>query len=262
MVLFEAGNQENIVYMGANISIQEVDDVTYLATDELPETEGDMIGENRTPWHAPVGQDAPEETNRNKNFVPSTLVLYKSPKGALFLIDDRDEAEAVEILDRLGQGLKVSGRINTVANTGNAFRRHDAEIPDYANKEGAVGPKLPLQGGEVLLFDFLGQEIALRSFTGNRGLEIVLREPNGDQELLIHANLSRGEFRIENTLQGVQQFGIRADANRMRLAATEVTIVGERTTLEGDVAVRGNVYVDGDVRGTGDLMVHGEMHGH
>lgn len=146
-VLTEAGSLDSLVVLGSWFAIP--DDTQKLLNPVLDEnlekidTVGEGELETRKFWEVSHGTELIRELWDIRNFVPSKYVLFKSLKGALILIDDRDEEEALQIVDRLGQYLKFIGDVSEEQNLGNISRQtniiKDNNIIPDTNKNVQLG---------------------------------------------------------------------------------------------------------------------------
>jgi len=130
-VLYERGVSTNPVYFGgwlANPSRQKRYGATKTTLEPpLKFDEEDMgYGENgeyrfppRIPeyhnwWMEEQGPELPLEARQMEDHVPDTQVMFKTYKGASFIVKERDEDEEVIITDRLGAELRFESHVAKV----------------------------------------------------------------------------------------------------------------------------------------------------
>lgn len=147
-VVFESGNPNQPVYLGGVYGIPCEDEFPYGNLSD--EYSGDTFKGSNGFWKStPNEQVVPRDVKST-----SKKVIYKSPKGATILIDEKDGGETLEIIDRLGQYLKFSCPVSIGNNSGNQNARRDKTVDDYDAKSITSGSFIIVKdvGGQTLKF--------------------------------------------------------------------------------------------------------------
>lgn len=257
-----------------------------LRADGLPAGEVSMSETPEEPWTPPPGPEPPKEYLQQVNNRPETYIPFKSPKGASLVIVDRDEAEKVSLVDRLGQGLTIQGNVSKEANKNNQFSRKLNTAND--------GVGLPIettvtQDGYVSLVDLGGQSIELttkKEITDSENarwsnkIKITSRQPfskdgespSGQKETegqrFVNLELSGAEGKFTLELSGdsspehpVARTTIHIDGSTGSIEISSplsLKINSKNIALEGNILLDGNVTVSKDVIIGSNLLVGGD----
>lgn len=217
--------------------------------------------------------EVPEEARDPFLHEPTTFIPIKTPKGAALIMEERDGEEYTDLLDRAGQGLHMSAPITRERNRYNGAARGLRSVSrgdqlDYAkdtvNREAELSLRDLAQQG--LTLEARAQEE--RALLVSRRLRSNKTHENptdaGDVQVL---DLSAGANRtlILGKVSGRVRFSITCDANRgiielasdlsIRLRTKRVFVQAQRTVLESDVTVDGNLTVTGQTVLFGDSTV-------
>lgn len=238
-VLFEAGNTDNIVVLGSWFAIPDEAKEYLNPPVELELEKQDMIGrgkkEEREHWSVSCGTELIRECWDIRNLFPAKAVVHKSLKGAMFLIDDRDEEEAVHIIDRLGQALIFESGVSEEDNLGNASRRYDIERGkqitkimerirmisgsnkvQLENKVGEVGVLLETDKFKVVLDETAGY---IRIRVKNLLNEVILRD-DGGLEII-------GDIVVKGNIVVSGDIKVNGETELMDLTARNLNVIGE-----------------------------------
>ena len=101
MIVFENADYTRPVYIGGMYS----KGAEYHKTQGISDNNSEIYKSSKGKKYRPLYQDdIPKEAyyNTNSNY-PTKKIIYKSPKGATILIDEKDEGEHLTLIDRVGQ---------------------------------------------------------------------------------------------------------------------------------------------------------------
>jgi hypothetical protein len=265
-VMFEGGNPELPVVIGTwdsnpNKSSLMLRDVT----GKYPAGEVSMSPSPTQPWEATEGPDAPKEYLQQVDNRPERYVPFKSVKGAVFDIEDRDEVEHTRILDRTGQGLFISGPVKAIkegllepANLNNEAQR--------GLKNSLDGTALPIEStvtneGTVSLIDIGSQSISLISKKDANKIQIISKqgvlkdtltesgnkETAGKANVTMELNSGNKTFTLDVQDNGISKakITINGDTGIIEIESPSlVRIKADRTFLDGNVDISGNLTVN------------------
>jgi hypothetical protein len=255
---------------------------------ELPTGEVSMSPSLDSPWESPAGPEAPREFLQQVDSRPETYVPFKSPKGAALIVVDRDEAEKVTLLDRLGQGLTVTGNVTKEANKNNAFSRKIKTAHD--------GVGLPIentiaQDGSVTLVDLGGQSVELYTkkeittdpnkarwtnkikITSRQPFTVDNESPSGQKdtegERFVNMELSGADGNFTLEVSGdpsqnppIEKTYIHIDGNTGSIEINtpfSIDVKAKTITLTGSVLIDGDVTVSKQLKVSGDVLVSGDL---
>lgn len=127
-VMFENGNRSTPVYLGGCYGIGPTAPKVYGQMNATsPNSEGLY---NNGSWKGyPNLVETPLEVY-NTSGTPTGKVVYKSPKGAEIYINDQDEAESLNIIDRIGQSIMMYSPVTSDKNQSNQSKRLKAKSAD------------------------------------------------------------------------------------------------------------------------------------
>lgn len=122
-VLFENGDKTKPVWIGCSFGGSTE------GGERMLRSEGsDVFKLSKRSWTWRLKQvDTPYEYTSNNGNVK---VLFRSPKGASFLIDETDQHESISIIDRLGQIIRMYGPVIVEYNEDNQSARFDGNVAD------------------------------------------------------------------------------------------------------------------------------------
>lgn len=171
--------------------------------------------------------NSPAEAALLYRFTPTRGVISKSIKGHTIWYEDKDQAECMEILDRVGQGIRFESPILPEDNKENKLARGTkSAFSNYMCKE---APSL-----RVMIRDGSLNEIKLERQEKDQRIHLK----SNDTMLLLHG--SRGHATLGDV---VNNCVVEVDAK-----AKTARITADRIILDGDVQIMGNVSVHGDAR--------------
>ena len=264
-VSFEGGNKNIPIVIGTWEGTPNINTLMLRNPEQnLPEGEISMSPSPKEPWTPVEGSDPPKEYLQQVDNRPERYVPFKSVKGAVLDIEDRDEVEHTRLLDRTGQGLFISGGVKA---------RKTGTEPANLNNEAQRGLKTALDGtalpiestineeGSIALIDIGSQSISLVSKKDANKISIISKQgelvgsfvENGNKEVPgksnVNVELNSGNktFTIE-----IQDSGI---------TKTKISIDGETGTIEIDspslLRIKSDrTIIDGDLNITGSLSVN------
>lgn len=268
-VMFISGDPDMPVVMGGfyaiNKSTQE-----YLRTMGKPEFEISMAGASDV-WTGRVGPETPSEALHILHGSPEVAVPAKSVKGAALVFDDKDEREAVSLVDRGGQGLFMESELTKGANKNNQKQRW---LDTAAKGQGPADIAGDTVASETRLYltDAAGQQVLLHAHVGSERLKLVSRKVESDnmnsagakEQMAIE--LDAGSRRMTITASAGADSGSKiildAAAGAVEITGPVVLRLDAQTVeLLGRLLVKGDLIVEGDSLLTGDVIVTGEQIG-
>lgn len=186
-ITFEGGNKNIPLVLGMWDGIPDKDSLMLRnPVGTLPKRDISMSPSPSEPWAAPPGPDSPKEYLQQVDHRPERYVPFKSVKGAVLDIEDRDEVEHTELVDRAGQGLFLSGPIKD---------KKEKEEPANLNNEAQRGLKKALEGtqfplestvaeeAEVVIVDLGSQSISLNTSKGNNKIVISSKQSETTEDI-------------------------------------------------------------------------------
>lgn len=186
---------------------------------------------NGKTWDSPPKLNELPSGVYNSEGYPTGKIIYKSPKGATIMIEEKDGKECLKIIDRLGQSIRFSSPVRAEPNSHNAYRRGTGDAYDGT----AQDPIRLCENGiaEIAICDAAKQSIKMSSSpTGAH--TIIQAGPNGSVRVTLDAdgakiNTGGTEVRIsptgEITLSG--QKNISLSANTIDLDTRTCIIRGD-----------------------------------
>lgn len=248
-------------------------------TRTYPKEEVSMSPDPATPWVADAGPDPPKEYLQQVDNRPERYVPFKSVKGATIDIEDRDEFEHTRILDRAGQGLFMSGPIkDKKTGTEPANLNNEAQ---RGLKSALDGTALPIEStvndeGSISLIDIGSQSISLVSKKDANKISIISKQgavkdsltEGGSKETAGKANVSMElnsgskSFTLEIQENGITKSKITINGQNGNIeieSPFSVRIKSDRTIIEGDVDISGNVTVGKTLACSGDGIFAGTI---
>ena len=241
------------------------------------------------PVKTPPVNEAPAESLNMVGNNPEIYTIFKSPKGAAFVIQDRDEAEKLTISDRAGQGLVMSSPVTRGNNVNNNWRRktQTAEggdsIPAEVLKDRQGSVKLVDMGGQVIELYTVANDSAedtdnVKSYhshirissrqpdTVKTGKSTITRSGNnevdGKNAVVMEMSGSDGKFTIEMQNDSEINTLINIDSKAGTISLETPLIVKLKAAeikLEGDVNITGNLIVNGTQINNNNLIVTGQI---
>ena len=125
-IVFEAGDPEKPVYVGSSYGR---DATSAKPMGSMTDEFSDSFLGSQGKWYAPAfSNEVPKDVDKT-----TKRIIYKSVKGTTIAIDDSDEEESLELIDRLGQVFKLIGPMDIENNTGNANPRGTRTAEDDTN---------------------------------------------------------------------------------------------------------------------------------
>jgi hypothetical protein len=218
-------------------------------------------------WMEEQGNDAPREVTEQISNQPDIHMLWKSMKGASFLINERDTWETIVLTDRLGAELRMEYPTTTAVNDEMALRRnlHSATQHNQMDVTNLFGPY-----GRLLLVDPVrqGVEIHTSPYEYDR-LDISLHDHTSDNQKVkdTQADTIRLSMNSAETLlriDYVEDFDVVArieldllqraitikGLDRLKFSTTDlIDIEADRIRLRGDVEIDGELDIrNNDIR--------------
>jgi hypothetical protein len=262
------GNPSNFSPMGRNF------DKT------LPAGKISMSPSPDQPWIAPPGADSPKEFLLQANNAPERYVPFKSPKGAVIDIEDRDEVEHTNLVDRAGQGLFIEGPVKTNVPTGSVFPGNEGNQAQRGLRTSLQGDGLPLEStvtseSSVVLADIGGQSITLHTKDNANSILVSSKqglvqaptvggnkETPGDSNAVLELAGGHKVINLEITSNGFTLARLAIDGNLgvvSIISPLMTKIVSENIVLDGDVTISGNVTIDKTLVSFENILCVGEV---
>lgn len=204
---------------------------------------------------------------------PTVAVPFKTKKGASIVIEERDELESMEFLDRSGQGLRMSSPIAKHMNRYNGLARGTRSV--FKGNQPSYQEDTANREAEVALRDLAQQGLTMEARANEERVTLLSRSLLGaDKSFEYHEaagnaqviDLSAGANRtlVLGTAGGEVKFMLSLDANRgvitiesdlsIELKTRKASIRADRIILQGDVAVDGHLTVSEDLLIGGSIV--------
>lgn len=278
-VMFMQGEEDYPVWMGS-LLYNPKDPKVMLATSKgtvSPRPTNMNPTASPTGWTTNPGPGAPAEAVAGGP-EPAVQVVYKSPKGASIVADERDGKESLTITDRGGATILMKNPVSRAGNMGNRASRGLR-----TSTEGNALPAEALEGrtGEIKIVDVGGQTLEFHShraavastdltqapwkgtirlaskFPAANPLSVVTPggqpESDGKNGSILELSGADGKIVIEVITDGERHTGIYLDGKNgllnietkynITLDAPEVNITGN-LTVDGHLKVNDSVHVD------------------
>ena len=288
-VMFDCGDINWPVYMGTlPIASTKQRKMLRDSNGKLPSASQSITPSSDKPWITPPTNEAPREALRMVGNNPETYVVFKSPKGASLVIEDRDEVERMRLTDRAGQGLTMYSPITKDANRNNVAQR---KVQNANEGNSLTAEQLVGQQGVVTLVDVGGQSIefytkrvdaisdspdTVNNYHGK--VRISSRQPEtslatgvtrsgnaeteGKNAVVIEMSGSDNKFTLELQNNGEINTLIHVDSKAGTVSIetpNRITLKSDSIQLDGNVAVEGNLIVNGVQINNNDLIVSGDL---
>lgn len=265
-VMFEAGEKDFPVVIGTwDGNPSDYSPMGRNSAKTFPKGKISMSPSPDKPWLSPPGPDSPKEYLLQRNNSPERYVPFKSPKGATIDIEDRDEAEHTNIVDRAGQGLFMDSPVKESVPDGSVFPGNANNQAQRGLRTALTGDAVPLESSianesSVVLVDLGGQSVTLH--TKDNANSIVLSSKQGEVKApTVGGNketpgvtnatleLSGGHsiINLEVTSNGSPVASLSVDGNLGMVTINSplmTKVVSENIVLDGDVLVSGNLTVN------------------
>lgn len=227
-------------------------------------------------WRQPVGPEIPVEARRTQYYDPTVQILYKSPKGATIIMEERDGNEYFRLFDRLGQVISFDGPV-TIENNQGSQVKSGGDPTEWVGTEGLRrGDKSALEGTEIGTDKVVGQTAMLRMLgLQGQGIEIVAspggnrvkvtsKDPENEDEVSILLGAGIGVMEISGVSEDVETFRLSVNTRTgsvemigttsIKFKAPEVSIEADRVALSGSARLQGDLVVQGDVIVAGEIV--------
>lgn len=219
-------------------------------------------------WHPKEeGTDVPKEGHENKD----TCVVFKTPKGAIFYIEEVDEGERLRIVDRGGQVVEMACPVKKDKNKANAEQRG---IRDVLDSETVPYDSVVACKAHIKIVDLAGQSVSLfaekdkeriefrsqnKDGSGvqtivldtSKGSEFIKITDKSGQFILLDAVNKKiflqGEGNSDHIVPGDENFEIGGNNVKLINGDEELSVMGKKEDTIGDnwtVSVGGNVEIE------------------
>lgn len=257
-VIFEGGNIEYPIWIGTWPGIPtEPQTMLRDSNKKLPERPVSMSPDLNTTWQSAPGPDGPVEGLIQVDSRPERYVVFKSPKGAAVLIEDRDEAEFLQIVDRGGQNLTFNSPVKSSENLKNAAAR--------GGRTSLNGDPVPMDStlaeeASVLLIDQAGQHLELLASKNGNRVRLVSKPTGENKEIdatsvTLELDSSRSRACITVMKDGLVKAQIEVDGETESIRLNAPNGISISTT---NLDIQGNLNVLGDIIAHGDSSTMGE----
>jgi len=230
-VMFEQGNSDYPVVVGGRRGSSP-------ARDDLNPYEFHTVGGQdpsgqERPWSPPLENENPKDIFEDaEGDHPTRAVWSKSFKGHTILVEDKDEAEFLQIIDRSGQIIEMSCPVTSAANANNAAQR--------GTKSALKDDQLPQsdlvdQRGYVRIKDVAGQEILIDGKEGEESVQITSQDRLGTSLQKLYLLSKTGEEKVEITDKAGNR--ITLDANQELAFQAHAVKSIKIDTPQGDIDI-------------------------
>lgn len=251
-VMFEHGDINNPIVIGAVYGIpakaQEMGRVN-----ALPKGIISMSSDENEPWKTTPGVELPEESQRRANMAPENYV-EKTPKGHTIYMEDRDEVERLQVIDRAGQTILFEAEVLESENKGNKARRrlNNADDNDAIKRDKLLG-----SSARIEVIDAAGNRLRLYAKKGSEKISIISNVPDSDNRIQLDLNAADGQVDLRGTSsKGETRIGLDAVAGSAFLRASSGDEL--RVDSRGGVSIKSPMLaVDGTLQVAGDISSGG-----
>jgi hypothetical protein len=218
----------------------------------------DWLFKSMGTWYGKNAPEPPLESQGIRNLEPTRRVFYKSPKGHVFLVEDRDEDEFIELLDRTGQGLRIEGYVSKDYNVANASQRnyHSVFRHDSINRDALKNGR-----ARIILKGLSGSFLEIDSKPDRERILINARASEEVDENLDEQCIEllpyRGKILIESMKDGQVRSSITIDGSSggIEINTTDyVTINSPKVTINGSVKISKDLTVGGNINAGGNVV--------
>lgn len=288
-IMFNGGYSDYPVVVGVNTIAPTAErEILRDSNKQYPLSSISMSPSKDQPVKTPPVNEAPAESLNMVNNNPEVYTVFKSPKGASFTIQDRDEAEKLSITDRAGQGLVMSSPVTRGNNVNNEWRRKTQtsiggdSLPAEVLKDRQGSIKLVDMGGQIIELSTVANDneetgeaknyygkIRISSRqpdTVTKGTNKITRsgnnETDGKNAVVLEMSGSDGKFTIEMQNESEINTLINIDSKAGTISLETPLIVKLKAAeikLEGDVSISGNLIVNGTQINNKNLLVTGQI---
>ena len=192
-VMFITGDERFPVVIGGRRGAPVRDEKNPI---EFLTTDGQSYDGISAPWLPPEGNEMPKDVfdeSADDDTFPTRSVWHKSYKGHTILVEDRDGAEFLKIIDRSGQVIELNCPVTPEENANNKQQRgsrnssNDSQLPQSS----LVG-----QRGFIRLKDVGGNEILLDGASNNERILIKSTNRQGASAQTIELSSAKGREKI------------------------------------------------------------------
>lgn len=280
LVVYEAGNPKMPVVLGSLQGVQGAPSVHGISENSSPDQPIPPYETSMGRWEGKDRQSSPRESQLMRNTEPSRSVIFKTQKGHTLHTEDLDDAEYLEMVDRVGQGIRIEGRVNKKDNVGNAEQRGLRTA--FTGDQLRYDEKIKDRAVKISIRDVLNQGIDIEGKRKEERIKLQSKHPDfpeddhprseirefnvGQERQTFELNAGHGIAVQEGLIDGNVRIRARYDSNRpiIELEAlgegSVVIINGKRITVGADtIILEGEVQIDGDTMISGDLTVTGEI---
>jgi len=268
IVIFEAGNREWPLVIGTVDSVpSEYSPLLRDSSKKLPEGPISMSPSPDKPAPSPPGTEGPDEFLQQVNYRPERMVPFKSMKGTTLDVEERDEVEHFNIIDRSGQGIFMDSPIRE-GSSGDTYPTNTFNYAQRGLRTAKDGDPLPIEstitdGAEVSIVDIGGQSITLKTKKNSNGIKIISKQGDYDSDsrevvagnkenlgkatVILDMSSGNSLFSIEVIENGKIKSKLLIDGNTgtVNIEATSLLkINAENIILNGDVSVSGNLNIN------------------
>lgn len=253
-LMFENGDRTSPVYIGGSFGKDSKRIKTYGKIGDTS-TEGLY---NNGGWSSPSHDNEIPQGIYNQAGSPTGKVIFKTPKGATLYVQEEDGNEYVELLDRMGQCIRLSAPIDSSNNAQNMSKRNNAN----AYNMDALDPVLVgSSGGEILIRDAanqtirtyaMGEDSYMEIYSNNKTTKVTIDFESLTVETKSVIVKLGGDENIEITNKHTQ---IVTDEETF-LTSGSVRIDSPTITINGDVQVNGNIHATGSIIADGSNSNH------
>lgn len=196
------GDFDDLIYLGGVIGKTKADTVTTMGRDD----EG--MGE----WVPDAGKESPLECQGLARHEPTRHVIFKTPKGAMLMVEERDGVECLRLIDRGGQAMEMSFPVSVLSNLANGMRRGVGNAIDG----GGVSVVTDAVGAEthIKFVDGLGQMFLMKAKENGAEIQLVGRaeqDLNGTLRIVIDSTPGAEAIRLLREADG-EESEIRIDS--------------------------------------------------
>lgn len=204
-------------------------------------------------WYGKNAPEPPLESQGIRNHDPTRQVLYKSPKGHTIVVDDRDEGEFIEILDRTGQGIRFECYVTKEQNKGNKEQRGLRSVfrGDAVDRSSLVNNR-----ARIIIRDLAGSEIEFDSKNNGEKIKITAcRGKTSDEKQIIELLAHQGRTTVKAVKSNQIQSSLSVDSS----GNIEVKATNQIKLSSPNVVIQGYLRVEGSASISGDLDVGGTV---
>lgn len=229
--------------------------------DNIEPSNPDPLLYNGKGWNEPKNlNEVPEEVYPYGSNSPTGKVVYKSPKGATIWVQEKDEEEFLQILDRLGQSIKLSSPVAKLYNEHNALARGGADASSFSsypayycpNKESTI--EIEDLGHQKIIMTgrYPRTKSDIKILSSDRRTSITI----SNKYITLGTNpVTKDQLKdlkpadqdtVDTSANGII-LRINRESNTIELISDNISMTAPNISIKGNITMNGNMSMDGSL---------------